>query len=138
MFHHIFRVQYYDTDQMKVAHHAAYFRWMETARTEWLRQTGLCYHSFETRGFMLPVAKASCSYTNPAKYDQLVGIQCSIEECKKSTLSIGYRIVLVDSGEQIANGSTKHACVDRETMKICRFPGFFLEKLAIETATQEE
>ena len=37
------RVRYAETDQMGVAHHSSYFVWMEAARTELLRESGLSY-----------------------------------------------------------------------------------------------
>ena len=127
-----FRVQYYDTDQMQVAHHAAYFCWMETARTEWLRNSGICYKSFEDMGFMLPVAKASFTYINPARYDEPLGVFCSVNELKKSSFTIQYRIVHLESGTLIGNGSTRHACISKATGKIVRFPETFLKKIANE------
>ena len=37
------RVRYAETDQMKVAHHAAYFVWFELARSEFCRSRGIDY-----------------------------------------------------------------------------------------------
>ena len=41
------RVQYLDTDQGGVVHHAAYLRWLEAARVELLRERGIDYRRFE-------------------------------------------------------------------------------------------
>ena len=124
-----FRVQYYDTDQMQVAHHASYFCWMETARTEWLREAGVCYKDFEDMGFMLPVAKASFTYMNPARYDEQLGIFCSVDELKRSSFIIQYRIVHLENGTIIGNGQTRHACVSKATGRITRFPDAFIKKI---------
>ncbi len=121
---HSFRIQYYDTDQMGVAHHAAYFHWMETARTEWFRKAGLCYRDFEEQGFMLPVVEASFQYGASARYDQEAGIECTIASLKRSTLVIHYELFIIATGEKLGSGSTRHACVSSETMKITRFPNF--------------
>lgn len=37
------RVQYYETDQMKVVHHSNYIRWFEEARTDFLEKSGFSY-----------------------------------------------------------------------------------------------
>ena len=45
--HHRVRVQYVDTDQAGVVHHAAYLRYLEAARIELLRARGIDYRQFE-------------------------------------------------------------------------------------------
>ena len=39
----VHKVQYYETDQMGVAHHSNYIRWFEEARVDWMDQLGLRY-----------------------------------------------------------------------------------------------
>lgn len=37
------KVQYYETDQMKVVHHSNYIRWFEEARIDYMEQLGMPY-----------------------------------------------------------------------------------------------
>ena len=39
------KVQYYETDQMKVVHHSNYIRWFEEARTDFLEKSGFSKES---------------------------------------------------------------------------------------------
>ena len=40
-------VQYYETDRMGITHHSNYVRWMEEARTFFLREIGWPYEKIE-------------------------------------------------------------------------------------------
>lgn len=62
MHSYIHKVQYYETDQMQVAHHSNYIRWMEEARTDYLDSVGISYAEMERRGIISPVLTVSCQY----------------------------------------------------------------------------
>ena len=53
------RVQYYETDQMKVVHHSNYIRWFEEARTDFLEKSGFSYAWMEEQGIIIPVLSVS-------------------------------------------------------------------------------
>ena len=44
------KVQYYETDTMKIVHHSNYVRWMEEARVDMLEQMGIGYDVMEKEG----------------------------------------------------------------------------------------
>src|SRR5205814_401214 len=77
------RVRYAETDQMGVAHHAAYFVWFELARTEFCRSRGIDYAAMEAEGLFLPVVEAKCRYRQGAKYDDELLITATIVEVTK-------------------------------------------------------
>lgn len=56
------KVQYYETDQMKVVHHSNYIRWFEEARTDYMSQVGVPYAEVERAGIIIPVVDVSCKY----------------------------------------------------------------------------
>ena len=47
-------VQYYETDRMGITHHSNYVRWMEEARTFFLREIGWPYEKIEEEGIISP------------------------------------------------------------------------------------
>ncbi|MFO0084137.1 MAG: acyl-CoA thioesterase, partial [Phycisphaerales bacterium] len=49
------RVRYCECDPMNVAHHAAFIPWLELARTELLRTSGVSYAHLEAAGVFLVV-----------------------------------------------------------------------------------
>ena len=91
------RVIYGDTDQMAVAYYGTYLRWMEAGRNEFIRAHGLTYRDFEERfQLRLPVTEASVSYKSPARYDDLIAVETSIDEVRRASVRFGYRILRGD------------------------------------------
>jgi acyl-CoA thioester hydrolase len=123
------RVIYGDTDQMGVVYYANYLRWFEAGRTEFLRAKGLSYTEFEAREkLMLPVTEAGVTYLQPARYDDLVGIEVSLVLVKRASARFHYAVRR--EADLLATGFTVHACVDA-TGKIRRLPGPFLAGIQV-------
>ena len=105
------RVRYEETDQMGVVYYAKYFVWFEVARTDYLRSVGLAYRDLESGGTYLMVAGASCVYKSPARYDDLVSVQCWVSSMKNSSMTFDYRVFvnkrLVASGETVIVATNK-------------------------------
>ena len=70
------RVQYYETDKMGIVHHSNYVRYFETARTEYLRDSGLAYDEMEKAGIWMPVLSVNVEFRTPAVYDEVIRIKC--------------------------------------------------------------
>jgi acyl-CoA thioester hydrolase len=124
----VIRVIYGDTDQMGVVYYANYLRWFEAGRGEFLRVKGLSYQEFERElRLTLPVSKAGVTYRAPARYDDLIRVETSLEEMRRVSARFSYRVV---RGETLlATGFTVHACVDLEG-RVRRLPPDFLARLA--------
>ena len=123
-----FRVRYAETDQMGVVYYANYLIWFEMGRAEYCRQMGFSYANLETNGFRLMVADVHCRYKAPARYDEIVRIETSIQELKKKTLVFGYKIFNDSTDQLLAQGYTKHVCTDL-TGKLVRLPESFTQCL---------
>jgi acyl-CoA thioester hydrolase len=122
------RVIYGDTDQMGIAYYANYLRWFEVGRNEFLRARGLRYRDFEaTFSLRLPVAEAHVGYATPARYDDVLAIETTIEDVKRASARFTYRIVR--DGEVVATGYTLHACVDLDG-RIRRMPQELVSRLS--------
>ena len=109
-----YRVIYGDTDQMGVVYYANYLRWFEMGRAELLRQIGLPYGSIEQQGLHFPVAEVSCRYLRPARFDDEIAIETTLTALSRVTLEFSYRISRKHDAQLLAEGTTRHACVDRE------------------------
>jgi acyl-CoA thioester hydrolase len=120
------RVIYGDTDNMGQAYYGNYFRWFEIGRTELFRSLGISYASVESRGIFLPVAEAYCKYSVPAKYDDLLTIETSLDTQLKAAIKFDYRVFREDGKTLLAHGHTKHACLNRDG-KVVRPPAFIKE-----------
>jgi acyl-CoA thioester hydrolase len=64
------RVYWEDTDGGGVVYYANYLRFMERARTEWLRALGLSQQSLaEAHGIVFTVVGLNIEYRRPARLD---------------------------------------------------------------------
>lgn len=105
------RVIYGDTDQMGVVYYANYLRYFEAARGAFIRERGRSYGDFEKLGFFLPVIEAHVRYRMSARYDDLLRIDVGVSEIRAASLKFTYRVTRGE--DELAEGFTVHACVDR-------------------------
>lgn len=112
------RVQYVDTDQGGVVHHAAYLRFLEQARVELLRARGVDYRRFEeeTRR-ALPVAEVRARYKKPLRFDDAIEVETWVGVLNRAKIRFDYRIWRDD--ELVHEAWITCACVDLERERIC-------------------
>lgn len=121
------RVRFAETDQMRIAHHAAHVVWLEAARVEWLRERGLRYRDLEDEGVSLAVAGLSVQYRAAARFDDLLDIDVRLLETRSRRLRFGYRIERVDGADRatLALAETRHVPTDASGRAV-RLPGEWL------------
>jgi acyl-CoA thioester hydrolase len=108
----VVRVDYSETDQMGVVYHARYLVWLDRARTEHLRRTGLSYREMEAMGFRLVVGEAWIRYRAPARYDDPVRIRCWVRERASRRVTFGYAVEHADDGRLLATATTSLMVLD--------------------------
>ena len=87
------RIYYEDTDAGGVVYHANYLRFMERARTEWLRINGYELNRLEREyGFLFAVRSANIDYIKPARLNDLLNIQVSIARTGKASMDIDHEV----------------------------------------------
>lgn len=118
-----YRVIYGDTDNMGVVYHANYLRWFEIGRSELFRSMGLPYKKIEQKGLILPVSEVGCKYLLPARYDDLIRINATLNTTFRAGMQFEYTIKSEDEKILHARGFTKHAFVNGEG-KVIRPPKF--------------
>jgi len=74
------RVYFEDTDAGGVVYHAQYIKFLERARTEWLRYLGFTNSDLERRHKMLfIVSEVAVEFVKPARLDDAINISVAIE-----------------------------------------------------------
>jgi acyl-CoA thioester hydrolase len=109
-----FYVRYAETDAMGIVHHASYIIYFEEGRTNYARQRGSDYASFEKSGYYLTVTEVNARYLKPARYGQRLTVRCWIEEMKSRALTFAYEIVDAASGDLHVSGFSKHICITHD------------------------
>jgi acyl-CoA thioester hydrolase len=106
------RVRYAETDQMGIAYYANYLVWFEVGRTEFCRERGFCYADLEALGYRLVVTDVHCRYRNAVRYDETITVRTWLKEMKRRMITFKYEILRQNKEEMIAEGETKHLCLD--------------------------
>ena len=117
----VVRVNYSETDQMGVVYHARYLVWLDIARTEHLRQSGMTYAELETSGLRLAVSEVTIRYRLPARYDDPIRIRCWVREIASRKVEFGYAIEHAEDGRLLATASTSLLSLD-SSMGLSRLP----------------
>jgi acyl-CoA thioester hydrolase len=115
------RVRYSETDQMGFVYHANYLSYFEMGRIEMLRKQGISYREIEQSGTLIVVYKVEIRYKTPARYDDELVLETTLERMTGARIDHSYRLTRADNGEPVCEGNTTLACVDR-TGKLCPVP----------------
>jgi acyl-CoA thioester hydrolase len=99
---------------MGVAHHTHFFTWFEVGRTDYMRQRGCPYSELETQGVFFPVIEAQATYRKPARYDQVLRVETTMEDVTGARVRFAYRVMGDPDNQLLASGYTVHASVNRE------------------------
>jgi len=130
------RVYWEDTDAGGVVYYANYLKFMERARTEWLRALDIEQMPLkEQEGILMVVAHVDVSYRRPARYGDLLQVVCSMSEIGKVSLTFEQRVYRAAEGnaaggELLVNGTTKVGCIDANTFRPKALPKIIVESLS--------
>lgn len=113
------RVYYEDTDSGGVVYYANYLKFMERARTEWLRHLGYEQtHLHEREGVLFMVYSVEMRLRKPGRFNDLLQVVSRVEHAGKARLMFEQRIERAeDSVSLLCCGKVGVACVDALTWR---------------------
>jgi len=112
------RVYYEDTDVGGVVYYANYLRFMERARTEWLRSLGFEQDELiREQGVLFAVASAEVNYRAPARFNDLLHVTARIAEHRRSRIIFEQTVYRPADGAHLTDGRIKVACLDAERFR---------------------
>ena len=115
------RVYYEDTDATGVVYYANYLKFMERARTEWLRVQGFEQTDLAREyGVAFVVRSAAINYLRPARFND--GLQVTVELIKVGAGHIDLIQRVLREDELLSDAAIKIACVGLRTMRPVRIP----------------
>jgi acyl-CoA thioester hydrolase len=80
-------------------------------RTEFLREVGIPYTTIEERELYFPVIEVSGRYLRPARFDDEILVETTLDSLGGAMLRFNYKIYHQTDGSLLTTGWTKHACV---------------------------
>ena len=121
------RIYIEDTDAAGIVYYVNYLKFMERARTEFLRQLGFG-HYLLTEDYLFVVRKADIHYKQPAKMDDLLTV--SAEIIKQGKASLVFKQQLKRDEHLLCAATIDIACVDKHQLKPCALPPRLTDLLA--------
>jgi len=113
---YIRKVQFYETDQMGVVHHANYVRWFEEARVDLMEQIGYGYDRAAAADVHFAVIGVQCDYKSMARFGETVRIATEIPSFSATRMTISYKIADENGGTLRVAGETRH-CFYNTTLR---------------------
>jgi len=116
------RVYYEDTDAGGVVYYANYLRFLERARTEWLRALG-----FEQTGLaavhrvVFVVRSISLEFLKPSRIDDSLEVTVEPVETGASRIDLAQRVAR--DAQDLVTARVTLACVNTDTFRPVRIPG---------------
>jgi acyl-CoA thioester hydrolase len=118
------RVYWEDTDGGGVVYYANYLKFMERARTEWLRALGHSQMELaQTHGFVFAVVEVKVNYRRPARLDDELQVSCVPVPEGRASLRFMQTVTRADA-TVLAEGEVRVACVDAKTFRPRPLPDF--------------
>ena len=125
-----FRVSWADTDAAQVVHFSNYLRFFERAEEEFYRHLGFSFTDYKlTLGLWFPRVEVLCQYKRPARFNDIVEVELSIEELREKSVKYDFKIVNKESAALLANGYIVIVAADKQTGKATQIPSEIVEKL---------
>ena len=124
------RVYYEDTDAQGVVYYANYFRFMERARTEWLRALGVDQVAMlQDERRMFVVTETQAAFVAPARFNDQIVVTARLAKLGRASFDIEQNIYLHDlDGTLLLRGGVRAALINADTLRPVRVPASLFEE----------
>jgi acyl-CoA thioester hydrolase len=126
------RVYWEDTDAGGIVYYANYLRFLERARSEWLRAHGVSQLALaRDPGLVFSVVALEAKYHRPARLDDMLSISCEPQWEGGASIVFAQRIWRDPAAaEPLLSASVRVACLDATTLKPRRLPPVIVKELS--------
>ena len=123
------RVYWEDTDAGGVVYHASYLRFLERARSEWLRARGVSQVEVRERdGVLFVVRDLSIDFVAAARLDD--DLDVTIEACERRSASLSFVQCILRRADRtlLTRARVRAACIDAVSWQPRRIPENLLQE----------
>jgi acyl-CoA thioester hydrolase len=116
-----FSIYWEDTDAGGVVYYANYLRFLERARTDWLRSMGVDQQQLRAeRKLQFVVVSINVDFLRPAVLHDEILVTASLTRLAGAT--IHFKQTILRGEEQLIDAAVRVACLDSGTLKPCAIP----------------
>lgn len=124
------RVYYEDTDAGGVVYYANYLKFMERARTEWLRSLGFEQDELISRaGVLFAVRSAQLEYHRPARFNEELQVSVQLRERGRVSLTLAQTVTRKADAQLLCDGEIRIVSLKHDSFKPCAIPQQILQRL---------
>ena len=123
------RIYYEDTDAGGVVYYANYLKFMERARTEWLRALGIEQDTYLDQGIGFVVRKVEVDYLSSARFNDELLVSCKLVQTKRASLVFQQSVSSSCQAKPFVTGQVTIACVDLNRSRPVAIPKPIVEVL---------
>lgn len=118
------RVYLEDTDAQGVVYNASYFRFMERARTDWLRERDVDHVAVRDElGLSLVLTAIDARFRAPARLGDMLVVSAVLVRMKGARAVFEQQVRLaVEDGKLLAEATAEVACIDAVSGRARRWP----------------
>jgi acyl-CoA thioester hydrolase len=103
------KIYYEDTDAAGVVYYANYLKYMERARTEFLKEKGIDVAEHHRKGILFAVVDADIHYKRPAKLGEIIVVTTEIAGMTHVTITIKHQVMRTDT--VLVEANVRLACI---------------------------
>ena len=113
------RVYWEDTDAGGVVYYASYLKFLERARSEWLRALGIDQVKLQRdERLQFVVVEANIRYHRPARFDDELVVSVALEDLRGASLALAQDVRRgPDAGELLISATIRAACIDADNLR---------------------
>ena len=117
------RVYYEDTDAGGVVYYANYLKFMERARTEWLRDLGFEQDELiASEDVLFAVRHIEVEYLQPARLNDALNVDVQLIDASPASMTLAQQITKQNEPGVLCKGAVKIVCLKASTFKPAALP----------------
>lgn len=86
------RVYYEDTDLAGIVYYANYLKFIERARSEWVRALGVDQVAMKAEGVVFAVRRVEADYLAPARFDDLLSVETTLDRLSPARIALRQQV----------------------------------------------
>ncbi|MEP1765362.1 MAG: tol-pal system-associated acyl-CoA thioesterase [Sulfitobacter sp.] len=90
------RVYYEDTDMAGIVYYANYLRYIERARSDWVREMGIDQLAMKENGIVFAVRRVEADYVTPARFDDILEVRTTLDSLSAAKMVMAQEVWRAD------------------------------------------
>ncbi|NIZ13350.1 tol-pal system-associated acyl-CoA thioesterase [Phaeobacter sp. HF9A] len=113
-------VYYEDTDMGGVVYHANFLRFIERARSDFVRALGVDQNAMRAQGIVWVVTRIEADYLSPARFEDELAVESTVEKMTPARLTMAQQVYR--AGQLLFRARVTAVCMDMHSGKPVRLP----------------